>query len=221
MGVRSIGTGSLVNDLLDTSSITEEEELEDLEEKLKEAYAEKQKEYVESLKTGTSSSGTAAYTALSDSAESVGDAFDAIRQAVGRSDAAAIEEAVTGFVSSYNAMLSGLKTVSGAECNAMLKQFAAYAEEHKEELSAIGISVASSGKLSVDAEALATADPEAVEALFGSGAGFASKVRKVSDSAVSVASLKTSGYNALQLLYGNSGTLNKKNMTASILDAFS
>ncbi|MCR4843354.1 MAG: hypothetical protein K5840_08845 [Eubacterium sp.] len=221
MAVSSIGIGTSVSEILEEakSSLSDTTSAEELNEKLQAAYEEKYKEYLESLQTGTSTSSTkSAYTALSQEGEDVSDALKVMQEALAGGDTETIATAVSDFASCYNSLLSGLSSASSAECTALMKQFQSYFSENEDVLEAAGISISSSGKLSVDSEVLASADLSEVTELFASGSTLSSNIDKLSASVVSVATLKISGYNALQTLYGNSGELTSKNLTATLLD---
>ena len=222
MAVRSVG--ATANTLLgnttstSTSSTTD---LEELQEELEESYKKKYEEMLQQLQSNSTDTTTKTYSTMSSSAEDVGDALSVIQAAVESGDTATAISNISDFVTSYNSMLASMSSAGGAENNAMITQFKKYFSENEEALKSVGITASSSGVLSLDTETLASADADSLSAVFGTDNELTEQISKLSDTVMQVASLKISGYNSLQTMYGNSGTLNSKNLVASILDAFS
>lgn len=148
-------------------------------EKLKEA-AEKLEQYAEKLnRTGS------------------GSVFEKARES---GDTSPVYEEVEKLVSGYNDMLEKLRgdtSTMGRFYQASLREAA---EENKEALKTVGISVDKSGKLSVDKEKLNSADINKVESIFGPAGTLSSKLYliagKVADSAQANVKSASSQYNA-------------------------
>lgn len=231
MAVRSISTGSVTNSLVSSDSSTNVDsstsvdsstDVEKLQEQLEAAYQEKYASLLQQLQTTTSSdSGTSTYTAMSTAAEDVSDHLNSIQSLLTTGDTDSAISEISDFVTSYNSMLANMSSSGGAESSALISQFKAYFSENEDALSAVGITMSKSGVLTLDTETLAATDSDSLKAVFGTENTLVSDVSKLSDTVKQVASLKISGYNSLQTLYGNSGTLNQSNLCASILDAFS
>ena len=220
MSVSSVS--SLSNSLNLASNISSDDDLQEVEEKLKEAYKKKAQELAAKAQgTSTESEKTTLYKNLEQVSSDVSDNIAVLQNSLSSGNRESITENLTNFLSAYNAMVSYLSDVGTPECNAMLRSMKAEWESYETELKSIGISMQSSGTLTLDAETFEAAELDDIKNAYQQSDGWLSKVEKLSGAATKVASLKTSGYNALQVLYGNAGTFNESNLVASILDAFS
>ena len=210
------GISSSYSDLINQTT-SQAASTEEAEKALKQAYNEKIKEMMSG--SGSSASETTLYKTVSSAAENASDALCKVKAAIKSGSGAAA--AISSFATSYNAMLSAMSSVSGVEEKAILKQFQSYLSDNKEKLSAIGITFSSDGKLSVDEDTLGSADTENLSKVFGSSSAFMTKMTKLTSSVISVATLKTSGANAITTLYGKSGSYSSESLNTSLLNAFS
>ncbi len=224
MAVTTVNASSDVSSIissLKSKSDLSSEDIKKAEETLKEEYEKKAAQMKAAALSGSSSASTSSvYTALESSASNVSDGLRSIQEALSKGDLSSAREGITSFVSAYNTMLSNLSKAGSAECSAMLKAFRKYAKDNEELLSTAGVTI-NGEKLSLDADALDEADEEALEKAFGASSPFATEVSKLSASAVTVASMRTSSLNALGTTYGGSATYLQAKMSQSVLDAFS
>ncbi|MCR4842085.1 MAG: hypothetical protein K5840_02360 [Eubacterium sp.] len=218
--VSSADTLSTIKSYLEDSSSTSSADIEELEEKLEEAYAKAAQEAATSS-SSTTSSATKLYANLSASAENTQDLIETLQEAAESGDSTAIAAALSDFATSYNSMVGYLKDVGSAECVAMIGAFTSYFSDNEDALESIGITFSSSGKITVDSEALAAADSEEVAKLLGSSSSLMQNMKKMTDATVEVATLKVSADQALSTLYGSAGVINEYTLTASFLDMMS
>ena len=89
------------------------------------------------------------------------------------------EEIVTnvqGMVDAYNNTLDQLKNTEGELNKFYMDELKTYVSDHREALSAAGVTAGKDGKLVIDEEKLKNADLETLKKAFGSTSGFTDKV---------------------------------------------
>ena len=89
------------------------------------------------------------------------------------------EEIVTnvqGMVDAYNNTLDQLKNTEGELNKFYMDELKTYVSDHREALSAAGVTAGADGKLVIDEEKLKNADLETLKKAFGSTSGFTDKV---------------------------------------------
>ncbi len=219
--VSSDSTLSSISRYLSSNTSMTNEDIEALEEKLEEAYAQKAKEAASSGSSSADSTATL-YTNMTSASEDTKKLIKELASSIENGGSDSIQEKISEFVTSYNSMISYLKKAGTAECSAMINAFAGYFRARQDDLSAVGITINSStGKLTVDADKLSLADTETLSSLFGSSSSMMSSVEKLTESSVTVASMKASAHKALSTLYGDSGQINEYTLTQSFLDMMS
>lgn len=115
-----------------------------------------------------------------------------------------IAEQVTKLIDNYNATLSDLKQSSGVLNQYYHQTLRDVALENQDALEEIGITVSSSGILSLNSEKLESADWEKVEKLLGSEGDF---MKRMSYVAVRVADNAKTNAESLSSTYNSSGNL--------------
>lgn len=83
---------------------------------------------------------------------------------------------VQGMVDAYNNTLDQLKSTEGELNKFYMDELKTYVSDHKEALSAAGVTADKDGKLAIDNEKLKNADLETLEKAFGSSSGFTDKL---------------------------------------------
>lgn len=123
--------------------------------------------------------------------------FDEARES--GSNAKLVDE-VDRFAKYFNSTMSSATGTNSALNIYYKKMMAQAAQEHKEELEAIGVSVAGDGKLDVNTDRLGRADVNQIERVFGAGSDFMKRAtalaQKLSDSAGAGAASLASQYGA-------------------------
>ncbi len=118
--------------------------------------------------------------------------------------------AVKSFVSQYNSMLDNLKE-SGARSDVLYRtQLNSYSNVYAAEMAKCGVKRNADGTLSVDEKALAAADTETLEQVWGGKNGFVSRASSWADAVASGAERNmeakaSSAYSSLFDNYGSSG----------------
>jgi hypothetical protein len=110
---------------------------------------------------------------------------------------------IKDFVSDYNTVHDALEDLSGSANLAYLKSLESIATSYKNALKEVGITVANSGEISVDATTLKSADEDKVYALFEKSSSFADKI---SDKMESLEKYASSTVTTLNKLYGTTST---------------
>ncbi len=83
---------------------------------------------------------------------------------------------VQGMVDAYNNTLDQLKNTEGELNKFYMDELKTYVSDHREALSAAGVTAGADGKLVIDEEKLKNADLETLKKAFGSTSGFTDKV---------------------------------------------
>ena len=221
MSVSSISSSDALSTLssyLSSSSSLTDEEIEEINEKMEEEYAQAVKEAA----SGSSSSSTSAlYANLTESAQDTNDLLNKLKEAADSNDPDTIRETISEFATSYNSLLTYLKSTGSTECSAIISAMTTYLKDNEDALNAAGITISSSGKLTIDSETLESADTTALAEIFSSSSTTMKELSKLSASALSVASMKSSHYEALSSLYDGSGSINTHTLTRTFLDMMS
>lgn len=123
---------------------------------------------------------------------------------------------IKNFVSYFNAVGDNLADIGGAANLATKKTLDTVVKANEADLKAVGITVSTSGELSVDEKALEGADYEKVKALFAKNGGFADKIG-AKMGAIEDMAAKT--LTSLNKLYGATSTYNKYGTSNSYLDS--
>lgn len=113
---------------------------------------------------------------------------------------------IKSFVTDFNEVYSGLADIGGAANTAFKKALDSIVSTNKTALREIGITVSSSGELSIDEKTLSGADFGKVKELFAKDGGFAGKI------SAKMGTIETAAVNSLTTLsklYGATSTYNK------------
>ncbi len=221
MSISSISSSNLADYLssYDISSMTDEE-LEEINSKLEEEYAEA----VKNAASGSSSTTSTAtlYANLTESAQDTNDLLETLKEAADSGDTDSIRQALSDFATSYNSLMTYLKSTGSTECTAIISAMTTYLKNNEDALNAAGITISSStGKLTIDSDTLASADMTDLAEVFSSSSSTMKEMRKLATSALSVASMKSSHYEAISSLYDGSGSINSQTLTKTFLDMMS
>lgn len=133
--------------------------------------------------------------------------FAAARESGDTSEAVS---AVKGFVSQYNSMLDNLKE-SGTRADTLYRtQLNSYSNIYASEMAKCGVKRNADGTLTVDEKALAAADAETLERVWGGSSSFAGRAASWADSVAAGAERNmeaqaSSAYSSLFDNYGSSG----------------
>lgn len=125
-------------------------------------------------------------------------------------DTAEAVAAVKGFVSQYNSMLENLEE-SGTRTDILYRtQLNGYSSKSAVELASCGVKRNADGTLAIDEKALAAADAETLEKVWGGQSGFAGRVSGWADSVAASAERNmeaqaSSAYSSLFDSYGSRG----------------
>lgn len=128
------------------------------------------------------------------------------------SDQNKLNQYINSFVSDYNEIYNDLGYLGGAANTAFKKALDNIVSANKTALKEIGITVSTSGELTIDEKTLETADFDKVKVLFAKDGGFADQVGAKMESIerAAVNSLTT-----LSKLYGATSSYNKYGMSNS------
>lgn len=113
---------------------------------------------------------------------------------------------IKNFVSDFNQVHSDLYDIGGVANLAFKRTLDSVVSGDKDALKEIGITVSSSGELSIDEKTLAGADFDKIKALFAKDGGFADKIGEKMGTIESAAS---NSLTTLSKLYGATSTYNK------------
>lgn len=113
---------------------------------------------------------------------------------------------IRDFVSDFNEVYSDLTAIGGASNTAFKKTLDSIISSNKAALKEIGITVSSSGELTIDEKALTEADFDKVKALFAKEGSFADKISAKMETIEGAAS---NSLTTLGKLYGATSTYNK------------
>lgn len=113
---------------------------------------------------------------------------------------------IKNFVSDYNDVYNDLTELGGAANTAFRKNLDSIISTNKTALKEIGITISSSGELTIDEKTLEAADFDKVKAVFAKEGGFADKIGAKMGSIESAAS---NSLTTLSKLYGATSTYNK------------
>lgn len=118
--------------------------------------------------------------------------------------------ALSDFVDSYNSMISVGAKSDSSSVNKTVDSMKSYTDVSKKLLSEVGVSVSTSGRLSIDEDAFKQANDSALKSLFASRGSYASQINALASSANTYASSQLSyGYTAAGAYnYGTSSTYN-------------
>lgn len=128
------------------------------------------------------------------------------------SDRNHLNKYINNFVSDYNEVYSDLGDLGGAANTAFMKALDNIVSANKTALKEIGITVSTSGELTIDEKTLEAADFDKVKALFAKDGGFADKVGAKMESIESAA---VNSLTTLSKLYGATSSYNKYGMSNS------
>ena len=223
MSVSSISSADVLSNLnsyISSSGAMTDEEIEEAKKKMEEDYAKALKESASGSSSSTSTS--ALYANLTESAQDTNDLLAALKEAADSKDPETIKKAITEFSSSYNSLLTYLKNAGTTECSAIVSAMTGFLKENEDALNAAGITInKNTGKLTIDSDALEEADTTKLSEIFSSSSSTMKEMAKLTSSALSVASMKSSHYEALSSLYNGSGNINTHTLTRTFLDMMS
>ncbi len=128
------------------------------------------------------------------------------------SDQNHLNKYINSFVSDYNEIYRNLGDLGGAANTAFKKALDNIVSANKTALKEIGITVSTSGELTIDEKTLEAADFDKVKALFAKDGGFADKVGAKMESIESAA---VNSLTTLSKLYGATSSYNKYGMSNS------
>ncbi len=146
------------------------------------------------------------YTKISSDAESLKkatgalseDAKDDVYEAA-KTDHSKIESAVKAFADSYNALIDSAGSSRSGIVNSRATSLTSLSISYGKKLGAIGLNIQENGKLSVDSDALASANVDTVKSLFSGKNTYADKVDSYAsliESGAASAASNTSTYSA-------------------------
>lgn len=173
-------------------------------------YQQKMKEVL-GVNVGTTSK-DAAYEKVAASAANLNKAIEVLSDAsIWNTDSKEysvdkIADSVSNFVSSYNTLISNMGKVGNTIENTYKSKLDELTDKNKEQLAAIGITVADDGKLKLDSDKLKKSDITEVKKLLGADSEFIKNVKEQSTAVNNVVSQALSIQKSLSSLYNSSSS---------------
>ncbi len=113
---------------------------------------------------------------------------------------------ISNFTNAYNTMLTNIGKVGKTVESEYSPELSAILDKYKEQLSAVGVTVDSEGKLAVDSEKMKSAEVSKLKELFGNDAEFANTLKEEVNDLNEVVSQAVSIQNKLSGLYDSSSS---------------
>lgn len=169
--------------------------------------------------TSSSSSSNSTYEKMQSSAEALLDAIESLSNDNlytssddTEYDNSSLLTSVNNFVTAYNNAVSKLKTTGGVLYNEYYSKLEKSFTEQTDALNAIGLSLGSDGKLTIDQDTLESASAEDIKTVLGSGSSYMTGINSTLSSMTNIISTALS-YTSSS--YTSSGTL-----SSSLLSTF-
>lgn len=166
----------------------------------------------QAMKNISPGSDTAEYEKVTSSATSVTEAMNALEdEELWNTESKdfsmdTLVSKISNFTNAYNTMLTNINKVGKTVENEYSPELSAILDKYGEELSAVGVTVDSDGKLSVDSEKMKSADVSKLKELFGKDAKFATALKAEVNDLNEVVSQAISIQNSLSSLYNSSSS---------------
>lgn len=160
--------------------------------------------------TSSSSSSDESYKKVSASATNVSEAINKLTDSSLWNDESKdysrdnIDNAVKGFVSTYNTFLSNISKVGNSIEGTFKTALNTITDEYKDKLSAVGITVGDDGRLTIDEDKFKAADVSKLKELFGKDSKMLEGINTYSVDCAGIVSKALSMQNSMSGLYNSS-----------------
>jgi hypothetical protein len=127
-------------------------------------------------------------------------------------------QSIAGFLNGYNTMISNLTEAGGKTNRNFLEELNTTIGSYGKELAGIGITQNADGTLAMDAEALASADLDSLENLFGPEADFANQLQGQMEHIVERTATTVDTLQIYSTAYSNSGSYSQYDFLKGLYD---
>lgn len=136
-----------------------------------------------------------------------------------KTDKATTEKIISGFITSYNSLLSTNASDGSAIAQKFFKLLAKDVNNSESALKSIGITVTEAGTLKFDNKTFESADADTIESVFNSKSDLHTSLSSVASMIKYYSSESLSASKALSTLYSNSGSVTTDTTASSLINS--